>query len=130
MKDEWKNTTIFYTLVRCGSCGKTLMKMVIDGGSTMNVVVETAVKRCHLKGEPHPHPFKVAWVNKTHLTVTHRYKILIQTSGYKNEVLCDVLPMDVAHILLGCPWLYDWNVSHNRRENTYTFRYMNKNITL
>ena len=38
--------------------------------------------------------------------------------------------MDVAHILLGRPWLYDRNVSHNGRENTYTFRYMNKNITL
>ena len=38
--------------------------------------------------------------------------------------------MNVAHILLGRPWLYDRNVSHNGRENTYTFRYMNKNITL
>jgi len=32
MNDEWKRTTIFYTLVRCG---ETLMKVVIDGGSTM-----------------------------------------------------------------------------------------------
>ena len=37
--------------------------------------------------------------------------------------------MDVAHILLGRHWLYDRNVSHNGRENIYTFRYMNKNIT-
>ena len=106
------------------------MKMVIDGGSAMNVVVEAAIERCHLKVKPHPHPFKVAWVNKTHLTVTHRCKIPIQIGSYKDEVLCDVLPMDVAHILLGRPWLYDRNVSHNGRENTYTFRYMNKNITL
>ena len=28
------------------------------------------------------------------------------------------------------PWLYDLNVSHNGKENTYTFRYLNKNITL
>ena len=38
--------------------------------------------------------------------------------------------MDVPHIFLGRPWLYDRNVSHNGRENTYTFRYMNKNIIL
>ena len=35
--------------------GKTLMKMVIDGGSTMNVVAESTLKQCHLKVEPHPH---------------------------------------------------------------------------
>jgi len=94
------------------------------------IVAEAAIERCHLKVEPHPHPFKVAWVNKTHLTVTHRCKIPIQIGGYKDEVLCDVLPMDIAHILLCHPWLYDRNVSHNGRENTYAFRYMNKNITL
>jgi len=38
--------------------------------------------------------------------------------------------MDVAHILLGRPWLYDRNVSYNGRENTYNFRYIKKNITL
>ena len=106
------------------------MKMVIDDGSTMNVVAKAAIKRCHLKAEPQPHPFKVAWVNKTHLTVTHRCKIPIQIGGYKDEVFCDVLPMDVAHILIGRPWLYDQNVLYNGRENIYTFRYMNKNITL
>ena len=38
--------------------------------------------------------------------------------------------MGVADILLGRPWLYDRNVLHKGRQNTYTFRYMNKNITL
>jgi len=51
------------------------MKMVIDGSRTMNVVVKSAVRRCHLNIEPHPHTFKVAWVNKTALTITHRCKV-------------------------------------------------------
>ena len=38
--------------------------------------------------------------------------------------------MDVAHILLGHPWLYNLSVSHRGKENTYTFRYLNKSITL
>ena len=29
---------------------------------------------------------------------------------YKDEIYCDVLPMDVAYVLLGRPWLYDLNV--------------------
>jgi len=38
--------------------------------------------------------------------------------------------MDIAHLLLGRPWLYDQNIVHHCRENTSTFRFQNKNITL
>ena len=95
------------------------MKIVIDNDSTMNVVAESAIKRCRLKVEPHPHPFKVTWVNKANQTVTHRCKVPIQIGGYKDEIMCDVLPMDVAHILLCRPWLYDLSVLHHGTENIY-----------
>jgi len=104
--------------------------MVIDSGNTTNVVVKSATNQYHLKVEPHPHPFKVAWVNQGNLTVTHRCKVFIQIGGDKDKILCDVLPMDVAHIFLGRHWLYDLSVSHHGRENTYTFRHLNKSITL
>jgi len=38
--------------------------------------------------------------------------------------------MDIAHILLGRPWLYDLIVPYHGRENSYTFWYLNKSITL
>lgn len=31
--------------------------------------------------------------------------------------------MDVVHILLGHPWLYDHDVIHQGRENTCSFRF-------
>jgi hypothetical protein len=40
--------------------------------------------------------------------------------GYNDKVLCDVIPMDVCHLLLGRPWQYDRNVIHDGRMNTYT----------
>jgi hypothetical protein len=40
--------------------------------------------------------------------------------GYRDEILCDVIPMDVCHILLGIPWQFDSNVIHDGRKNTYT----------
>jgi hypothetical protein len=36
------------------------------------------------------------------------------------KFLCDVIPMDVCHVLLGRPWQYDRNVVHDGRMNTYT----------
>jgi len=40
--EEWKHTTGFYTLARSGD---TLMKLVINGGSTMNVVAQSTIKQ-------------------------------------------------------------------------------------
>jgi hypothetical protein len=38
---------------------------------------------------------------------------------YNDKVLCDVIPMDVCHLLLGRPWQYGRNVVHDGRMNTY-----------
>jgi hypothetical protein len=45
-----------------------------------------------------------------------------QIGGYRDEILCDVIPMDVCHILLGRPWKFDRNVIHDGRKNTYTLK--------
>ena len=36
------------------------------------------------------------------------------------EVLCDIMPMDCCHILLGIPWQYDRQDLHDGRLNQYT----------
>ena len=38
--------------------------------------------------------------------------------------------MNVAHILLGCPWIYDKNATNFCKENTYTFSHNEKTIRL
>ena len=38
--------------------------------------------------------------------------------------------MDVAHVLLGHPWLYDFNVTNFGKDNIYSFKYKGKNIIL
>ena len=40
---------------------------------------------------------------------------------YKDKVMCDVMPMDVCHILLGRPWQYDRVAVHDGKKNTYKF---------
>ena len=39
-----------------------------------------------------------------------------------------MLPMDVAYVLLGRPWLYDLNVTNFGKDNIYSFKYKGKNI--
>ena len=49
---------------------------------------------------------------------------------YKDEVLCDIVPMHAGHILLGRPWQFDRKVNHDGFKNKYSFVKDNKTITL
>jgi hypothetical protein len=40
--------------------------------------------------------------------------------GYNDKILCDVIPMDVLHLLLGRPWKYDRYLIHDGKMNMYT----------
>jgi hypothetical protein len=54
------------------------------------------------------------------VSVTKQCLVEFKISGYKDKILCDVIPMDVCHLLLGRPWQYDRKVVHDGRMNTYT----------
>ena len=122
--DDWKRISIFHTVIQSGD---KKFKLVIDQGSSMNMVSKDAVKLLNLKVEPHPNPFRVAWVNDHTLHVAQRCLVSIQMRDYKDEIYCNVLPMDV--VLLGRPWFYDLNVT-NGKDNIYSFKYKGKNIIL
>jgi hypothetical protein len=60
-------------------------------------------------------------VAKRHqVMVTRQCLVEFKIGGYRDEILCDVIPMDVCHVLLGRPWKFDRNVIHDGRKNTYT----------
>nr|GEV27616.1 reverse transcriptase domain-containing protein [Tanacetum cinerariifolium] len=41
---------------------------------------------------------------------------------YKDGVVCDIVEMDVCHILLGRPCEFDVNATHEGKDNTYSFQ--------
>ena len=45
--------------------------------------------------------------------MTEQCKIEIQIGTYKDGILCDVMPMDVCHVLLGRPWKFDRKSIHD-----------------
>nr|GEU99590.1 putative reverse transcriptase domain-containing protein [Tanacetum cinerariifolium] len=49
---------------------------------------------------------------------------------YKDNVWCDVVAMDACHLLLGRPWEYDRDITHNGKTNTYSFLFGGVKITL
>jgi hypothetical protein len=96
-------------------------KVIINSGSIDNLVSTEMVEKLELKTTAHPRPYKVSWLQKGHqVMITKQCLVEIKIGGYKDEIPCDVIPMDVCHIFLGRSWQFDKNVIHNGRKNTYT----------
>jgi hypothetical protein len=96
-------------------------KVIIDSGSTDNLVSTEMVEKLTLETTAHLNPYKVSWLQKgDQVMVSRQCKVEFKIGGYNDEVLCDVIPMDVCHVLLGRSWKYDRNFIHDGRKNTYT----------
>ncbi|XP_010555985.1 PREDICTED: uncharacterized protein LOC104825361 [Tarenaya hassleriana] len=120
--------TIFHT--RCTVQGK-VCGMIIDSGSCTNVASAYMVKKLGLVAEKHPHPYKLQWLNNQgEIKVTERVKIPFSIGRYQDEVLCDIVPMQAGHILLGRPWQFDREVTHDGRANQYSFVHNKKKVVL
>jgi hypothetical protein len=79
------------------------------------------VEKLKLKKTAHPNQYKVSWLQKEHqVMVSQQCQVEFKIGGYSDEILCDVTPMDVCHILLGRPWQFDRKFIHDGRNNTYT----------
>ena len=53
--------------------------------------------------------------------VIEQCEVESQIGKYHDKVLCDVISMDVCHILLGRPWQYDRVSIHEGKKNSYMF---------
>ncbi|KAL1189304.1 RNA-directed DNA polymerase-like protein [Cardamine amara subsp. amara] len=89
------------------------------------------VKKLGLKTTKHPEPFKLQWLNDSgEMSVCKQVLVPISIGKYEDEILCDVLPMEASHILLGRPWQSDRKVIHDGFSNRHTFEYKGKKTTL
>ncbi|RDX85736.1 hypothetical protein CR513_33032, partial [Mucuna pruriens] len=104
-KDETQRENIFH--IRCLVQGK-MCSMIIDGGSCTNVASTTLVANLNLQNSKHHKPYKLQWLSDIgEVKVDKQVSISFSIEKYKDEVLCDLFPMEVGHILLGRPWQFD-----------------------
>ena len=92
---------IFHT--RCVIKGK-VCSLIIDGGSCTNVASTRLVRKLELQTIPHPRPYKLQWLSeKGELIVNQQVLVSLSIGKYQDDVLCDVVPMEAGHVLLGRP---------------------------
>nr|CAD1825688.1 unnamed protein product [Ananas comosus var. bracteatus] len=128
-QDDWKRRSLFRTI--CSAGGK-FCSLVIDSGSTENFVSREMVDKLKLKTEKLAQTYKIAWFKDgDEFPVTERCLVEFSIGKtYADKVWCDVVPMDVSHLLLGRPWQFDRSTIHDGRENTYIVTKDNKKVRL
>lgn len=105
--------------------------LIIDGGSCTNVASTEMVSKLGLVTTVHPRPYALHWLDDgSRVNVSKQVRIGLTMGSYVDEVLCDVIPMDACHILLGRPWQFDRDVLHKGRSNEYELKYQGKKIVL
>ena len=67
-------------------------RLVIDNGSTDNLVSIEVVEKLKLKTMKHPTAYKVSWLQKGHqLIVNEQCEVELQLEKYEDKVVCDVM---------------------------------------
>nr|KYP35535.1 hypothetical protein KK1_043425 [Cajanus cajan] len=93
---------IFHT--RCLINGKVCL-VIIDGGSCTNVVSSRLVSKLNMDTKPHPRPYRLQWLSEgEEVQLRQQVEVSLAIRKYQDKVLCDVVPMEASHILLGRSW--------------------------
>ena len=125
--DKMQRDNIFHT--RCHVQNKACSE-IIDRGSCTNVASATMVEKLGMQTSKHPRPYKLQWLNDSgEVRVNKQVLISFSIGKFKDEVLCDVVPMQVGH-LLGRPWQLDRKVKHDGFTNKYSFMHNQQTVTL
>jgi hypothetical protein len=95
--------------------------MIIDSGSYTNVASVTLVRKLGLNTIKHERPYQLQWLNECGVVrVNKQAMISFSVCKYKDEVLCDVVPMHATHLLLGRLWQFDRKAKHDGFKNRYS----------
>ena len=102
-KQDWLQSNVFH--IRCTSEDKVCL-VIVDSRSFENCVSMKMVQKLDLKMIPHPKPYNLCWLQKgTDIKVKHRCLVSFTIGKhYKDEIWCDVVPMDACHMLLRRTW--------------------------
>jgi hypothetical protein len=94
----------------------TLVHFIVDRGSQKNLISAKVVKRLDIPTTPHPQPYTIGWLRQgSDLCVIQQCRLSYSTKPFKDEVLCDVSPLEVCDVLLGQPYLWKRHVVYESR---------------
>jgi len=76
---------------------------------------------------PHPQPYTIRWLHQgSVIRVIQQCLLSYNIKPFKDEVLCDVSPLEVCNVLLGQPYLWKRHVVYESRPHSVIITLNNK----
>jgi hypothetical protein len=92
------------------------LHFIVDNNSQKNLILAKVIKQWVLSTTPHPQPYNIGWVHQGQdLHVSHQCLLSYGIHLFKDEVVCDISPLDVCDVVLGQPYMSKHHVLYNSR---------------
>jgi len=119
---------IFHT--RCKVL-ENMCYLIVDSGSCCNCCSTRLVEKLAFPILPHPNPYKLQWINDDEgMVVNQQVEVNFSIGNFEDSMLCDIVPIEVCHVLLGRPWLFERETIHHGHTNEITFTQQERKIVL
>jgi hypothetical protein len=94
----------------------TLFHFIVDRSSQKNLISEEVSKRLALPTMPHPQPYTIGWLYQgSDIHVSQQCHLSYDINPFKDEVLCDVSPLEVCNVIFSQPYLWKCHVVYESR---------------
>jgi hypothetical protein len=94
----------------------TPLHFIVDRGSQKNLISAEVIKQLDFLTTPHPQPYNIRWLLQGQdLHVSQQCHLSYDIKPFKDEVLCDVSPLEVYDVLLGQPYMWRHHVVYESR---------------
>jgi hypothetical protein len=97
----------------------TSLHFIVDSGSQKNLISVEVVKWLAMPTTPHPQPYTIGWLHQgSDLRISQQCRLPYDIKPFKDEVLCDVAPLEVCNVLLGQTYLWKCHVVYESRPHS------------
>jgi hypothetical protein len=94
----------------------TPLHFIVDSGIHKNLILEKVIKQLALPTMPHPQPYTIGWLlQESDIRINQQCRLSYGIKPFKDEVLCDLSPLEVCDFLLGQPYLWKCHVVYDSR---------------
>jgi hypothetical protein len=94
----------------------TPLHFIVDSDSQKNLISVEVIKQLGLSTTPHPQPYNIRWLHQGRdLCVSQQCHLSYGIQPFKDEVVCDVSPLDVCDVVLGQPYMWKRHVVYESR---------------
>jgi hypothetical protein len=109
----------------------TPLHFIVDSGSQKSLISAEVIKQLALLTMPHPKPYTIGWLRQgSDLHVNQQCRLSYDIKTFKDEVLCDVVPLKFCNILLGQPYLWKRHVVYESRPCSIIFNLNKKSYRI